>query len=230
MKLAFSTLACPNWSWQDIISAAKDFGFDGIEVRGLGEEVFAVRAQPFAAEELPGTIKRLDTLRLSIPCFSSDCCLKYKERKAENLAEISEYIKLAGKLRTPYVRILADSAPAPAGDEIDDLSIAEQLKTLAQVAEQHNVTLLVETNGVYCDTSRLYRLLEQVASDAVGALWDVHHPYRFAAETAEKTIQNLGTYIKYVHVKDSVVDSGGNVQYRMMGEGDLPIAEMMLAL
>ncbi|MCL2615608.1 MAG: AMP-binding protein [Dehalococcoidia bacterium] len=230
MKLAFSTLACPNWSWQDIISAAKDFGFDGIEVRGLGEEVFAVRAQPFAAEELSGTIKRLDALRLSIPCFSSDCCLKYKERKAENLAEIGEYIKLAGKLRTPYVRILADSAPAPAGDEVDDLSIAEQLKTLSQVAEQHNVTLIVETNGVFCDTSRLYRLLEQVASDAVGALWDVHHPYRFASETAEKTIQNLGTYIKYVHVKDSVVDSGGNVQYRMMGEGDLPIAEMMLAL
>ena len=230
MKLAFSTLACPNWSWHDITSAAKEFGFDGIEVRGLGEEVFAVRAQPFAETELPATIKKLGALRLSIPCFSSACCLKHKEHEAENLAEITDYIKLAGKLTTPYVRILADSAPVPLDDEVDDSSIAKQLKKLAPIAEEHGVTLLVETNGVFSNTARLYKLLEQVASDAVGALWDVHHPYRFAAETAEKTVQNLGTYIKYVHVKDSVVDAVGSIKYRMMGEGNLPIDEMMLAL
>ncbi|MCL2706947.1 MAG: AMP-binding protein [Dehalococcoidia bacterium] len=230
MKLAFSTLACPNWSWQDIVSAAKDSGFDGIEVRGLGEEIFAVRAQPFAEEELPSTIKKLHALRLSVPCFSSACCLKLKEREHENLAEITEYIKLAGMLATPYVRILADIAPAPTGDEIDDTLIVSQLKKLVPIAERHGVTLLVETNGVFSNTVRLYRLLEQVGSDAVAALWDIHHPYRFAAETAEKTVQNLGTYIKYVHVKDSIVDHNGNIQYRMMGEGDLPIDEMMLAL
>ena len=230
MKIAFSTLACPNWSWQDITSGAKDFGFDGIEVRGIGEDVFAVNAQPFAEKELSATAKKLEVLRLSIPCFSSACCLKYKEREKENLEEITEYIKLADKLSTPYIRILADSAPAPEGDEVDDASIIAQLKTLAPIAESHNVTLLVETNGVFAATARLYRLLEQVASDAVAALWDVHHPYRFAGETAERTVQNLGTYIKYVHVKDSVIDKGGAVQYRMMGEGDLPIDEMMMAL
>ena len=68
-----------------------------------------------------------------------------------------------------------------------------------------------------------------VASDAVAALWDTHHPYRFASETPGKTVQNLGAYIKYVHIKDSVVENG-IIQYRMMGEGDLPIDDMMLAL
>ena len=230
MKLAFSTLACPDWSWQDITSAAKDFGFDGIEVRGLGEEVFAVRAQPFAEEMLSETVKKLTAMRLSIPCFSSACCLKYQEREEENIAEITEYIKLAGKLGTPYVRILADSAPAPLGDGVGDDSIASQLKKLAPIAEEYGVTLLVETNGVFADTSRLHRLLEQVSSDGVAALWDIHHPYRFFAETAEQTVQNLGAYIKYVHVKDSVIGGDGQIQYRMMGEGDMPIDDMMLAL
>ena len=43
MKLAFSTLGCPDFSWNDIYSMAKDLGFDGIEIRGLGNEIFAVQ-------------------------------------------------------------------------------------------------------------------------------------------------------------------------------------------
>ena len=47
MKIAFSTLGCPDFSWTDIYSVAKDFGFDGIEIRGLGDDIFAVKASPF---------------------------------------------------------------------------------------------------------------------------------------------------------------------------------------
>ncbi|MDL2317633.1 AMP-binding protein [Eubacteriales bacterium OttesenSCG-928-A19] len=229
MKIAFSTLTCPNWGWKDITGAAKDLGFDGIEVRGLGEDIFAVRAQPFAEGELENTVRRLDSLRLSIPCFSSDCCLKYADREAENIAEIVDYIKLAEKTGTPYVRVLADKDAAPQGDELDDERIAEVLRKLAPVAEEHGVTLLVETNGVYANTERLHHLLERIPSDAVAALWDMHHPFRFADETPEQTVQNLGAYIKHVHVKDSVM-ADGRIQYRMMGEGDLPIDEMIQAL
>jgi len=230
MKLAFSTLACPNWSWKEITSAAKEFGFDGIEVRGLGKEISAVRAQPFANEELPTTIKNLETLRLSIVCYSSSCCLKHHNLRDKNIAEISEYIELASKTKTPFIRVLADEEPQALGDEVDDAAIVSQLKTLAVTASRHNVTLLVETNGVFANTARLFNLLEQVKSDNVAALWDVHHPYRFAGETPERTIQNLGAYIKYVHVKDSIIDQSGCVQYRLMGEGNLPIDEIMLAL
>ncbi len=40
MKFSFSTLACPPTTWADIYSMAKDLGFDGIEVRGLGNDIF----------------------------------------------------------------------------------------------------------------------------------------------------------------------------------------------
>ena len=35
MKLSFSTIGCPAYSWVDIYPMAKDLGFDGIEVRGV---------------------------------------------------------------------------------------------------------------------------------------------------------------------------------------------------
>ena len=50
MKIAFSTLACPDWSWQDITSAAKDFGYDGVEVRGRHPLVGVVAAQAIKDE------------------------------------------------------------------------------------------------------------------------------------------------------------------------------------
>ena len=41
MKLAFSTLGCPNWQWREIFATAKDLGVDGIEIRGIENEMYA---------------------------------------------------------------------------------------------------------------------------------------------------------------------------------------------
>ncbi len=229
MKISFSTLACPNWSWQDIYGAAKDLGFNGIEVRGLGAEIFSVKAQPFTDSQLPKTIEKLNSLGLEISCLSSGACLKNKDKFAEAEAEIIAYAQLASKLGTSYIRILADLEPAPAG-EVDDEYIVECLKKLIPVAEEYNVTLLVETNGVYSDTARLAAVLDKVASRKVAALWDMHHPYRYNNESPETTVANLGQYIKYTHVKDSVMRADGTVEYRLMGSGDMPVKAMIQAL
>ena len=36
MKLAFSTVGCPDYNWTEIYSMAKDLGFQGIEMRVTG--------------------------------------------------------------------------------------------------------------------------------------------------------------------------------------------------
>lgn len=228
MKISFSTLACPDFSWTDIYSMAKDLGFDGIEVRGLGEDIYAVKAKPFTDEQLPKTTEKLTRLGLEIPCLSSGCCLKFADRYDSNIEEIKSYVALAEKLGTPYIRILADLNPAPEG-EVDDELVLRALKTLTEVAERSQVTLLVETNGVYADTKRLRKLLDNVGSDYVGALWDIHHPYRYCGESGRDTVANLGKYIKFMHVKDSVIIDG-QPHYKMMGEGDMPLSEMFDAL
>src|SRR5690606_5261133 len=194
MRIAFSTLGCPDFDWPDIYSMAKDLGFDGIEIRGLGKDIFAVRARPFTEEELPNTIKKLKELRLEIPCLSSGCCLKFADKAEQNYNEIVQYIELANKLGTPYVRILADLEPQPQGD-VDDEAVLAQLRRLIPIAEEKGVTMLIETNGVYTDPKRLADLPASAASDAVGARWDLHHPYRSAGESADTTVKNLGAFI-----------------------------------
>ncbi len=228
MKISFSTLACPDYEWSDIYSMAKDLGFDGIEIRGLGDDIFAVKARPFTEGQISKTVKKLSEIGIEIPCLSSGCCLKDKGNLDEVISEISSYINLAVKLKTPFIRILGDREPMPV-DEVDDSYVAEVLVKLADIAKDKGVTLLVETNGVYADTKRLKALLDKVDRIEVAALWDMHHPYRYANENPDETVENLGAYIKYCHAKDSVMVDG-KAEYKLMGEGDMPLKEMFDAL
>ena len=91
MKTCFSTLACPDFTWQEIYSMAKDFGFDGIEIRGLGQDIFSVKAAPFTDKELPKTIAKLKDLKLTIPCLSSGEPINNLETKDKAIAEIRAY-------------------------------------------------------------------------------------------------------------------------------------------
>ena len=229
MKLAFSTLACPESSGRKFIQWQRTPDLDGIEIRGLGQEIFCGKSAAFYRCRTSGKHYRSCTHCVwKFRAFLPTGCLARYGKSSREREEISQYIDLAQKLDAPYIRILADLAPMPEC-EVDDEAVAAQLRDLAPMAEKAGVTLLVETNGVLCGYCPLGRLLEMVSSDAVAALWDMHHPYRFFGESPEKTIQNLGGYIRYVHVKDSVMEDG-RVSYRMMGEGDLPIDAMMQAL
>lgn len=228
MKISFSTLACPDLTWQEIYSMAKDFGFDGIEMRGLGNDIISYKALPFTDAQIEKTCAKLQSLGLEIPCLSSGAILSDRENHEDAIKEITQYAELARKLNTSYIRILGDKDPAPMG-EVDDDIVYEALVKLVPIAEEYNVTLLVETNGVYADTLRLKNLLEKVNNRKIAALWDMHHPYRYFNESPETTIANLGELIKYTHVKDSVMD-GDKVSYKLMGDGDMPLEQMFDAL
>ena len=222
MKTAFSTLGCPNWSWNEILSAAKDLGYDGIEIRGIERELHIPNAKEFQPEHIEETKARLDKLGLKISALSSAVRLNEQYKIDEHITAAKEYVDLAEKLGVKYVRILADSVPEPTSTVNFD-EIAKTLKELAFYAEVHGVILLVETNGYFADSNNMLNLMEEVASPAVAVLWDIHHPYRYFKEPVDITYNRLKPYIQYIHLKDSIMTDEGKVEYRMMGHGDLPI-------
>ncbi|MDR3207811.1 MAG: sugar phosphate isomerase/epimerase [Oscillospiraceae bacterium] len=225
MKLSFSTVGCPNWRWNEVLAAASDLGYDGIELRGLGEELKTPSIDLFSPARVSGTRGELAMRGLSVFCLASDVLLHSEDGNA--LVDAGAYIELARALGTPYVRVLCDSWGEPG--PVDEDLVYKRLRALAPAAAAASVTLLVETNGVWSDTGKLKQLLGAVDSSAVAALWDVNHPVRNFGETVQTTWNNIGPYVRHVHLKDSVSENGKTV-YKLLGYGDLPLREALSRL
>ncbi len=229
MKLAFSTLGCPEWSWNEIIATAKDMRFDAVEIRGVRNELYGPKIKEFTPNNIDNTNKKLKELGVNIICLTSACYLYEEQNFDKYIEEGKEYIDTAAALNIPFVRVLGDKNPQP-GENINDNTVAKALEILGQYASNKSVTVLIETNGVYADTSRLKNLLDGINTENIGVLWDVHHPYRYYSELPEKTLSNIGSYLKYIHLKDSILEDNNKIIYKMMGYGDLPIKEIIKAL
>lgn len=228
MKLAFSTLGCPEWNWNDVISAASDLGYDGIEIRGLSNELYAPSIPEFTPHHIEKTKARLLHLGLAIPCLASACVFGAETGYSAAMTEGRAYIDTARELGAPFVRVMCESTAAPEKN-VDTTLVKKALVELGEYAAARDVIVLLETNGWFADSDRLARLFVEVETPGLGILWDVHHPYRFFGEEPKLTASRIGKWIRYIHIKDSVVDNG-KVRYKMLGEGTLPIPEFISAL
>jgi fatty-acyl-CoA synthase len=216
MKLSFSTNGWHGYRWPDFVVFAADMGFNGIELHKVDDGVFISEDGPLNPANASRTIRGMIDLGLSIPCLNAVSDLADEGAFDESCREVLFCIETASNLNIPYVRV---RALAHGGAE--DQAVKRCVERLLGDAERRGVTLLLETCGAYADTARLRGILNHFASDNLGALWDLHHPYRLHGESAEATVTNLGAFIKHVHIKDSVMVNG-EVSFRLVGEGTFP--------
>ncbi len=226
MKLCFSTLGCPRMDFGDILSISADLNYDGVEIRGIGSVIDAPDISVFSPAKYVATKETLAKVGIDIAILSSACYLHKDSWAQSDFALAKRYCDTAQMMGIKYVRVLADENPAP-GDEIDDATVAHNLKNIADYAQKVGVKILVETNGAYADTARLKKLIEGLQN--VGVIWDIHHPHRFFAQTPEQCMDNIGQYICHVQIKDSSKTADG-FKYEMVGEGDVPIKECVALL
>ena len=216
MKLSFSTRGWPGLTWDEMLQTALDMGFSGVEVYNLPKFTSLTESDgPFHKYRTAATVRQLRELKLEIPCFDSSWDISQADC---NLEDLYTLLEVAHDARVSAVVCCALT-------ENED-TVRTNLEKLLPKAEALKVTLLLKTSGIYADTARLRNMLDSFASDYLAALWDVHHPYRDFAETGDTTIKNLGAYIRHVHLRDS--DETGT--YQLIGEGTMPIGDMMRAL
>ena len=219
MKVGFSTIGCPRLSLEEVIALAKNYGFSSIEIRVLDNNLYIPDVADFKEEKLKQTASFLKKSRITVSCLTSQCCLEDGSRYLE---DAKQYIKLASKLKIPFVRLLGDALPQP-GTANTDL-VFSLLCSIDEYAKDTGVMPLIETNGVYANSLYLKRIFEEGNFKNTGVLWDIHHPFVYYKEAPEYTYSNLCKYIKYMHIKDSVVENG-SVRYVPVGEGNVPVKE-----
>ena len=226
MKLSFSTKGWHNSNFEDFCSTAKELKFEGIELHNIHNRLFTDKDGAFHDYTAAATVRKLYELKLKIPCIDSICDCGKIDEEISAIEEIRNCINIAKNLKIPAVRVRAIGS----GDDGQAIEcIKKILTTVLPDAENTDVVLLVETSGVFCDTAKLRELLNVFASDYLASLWDMYSTFFIGKEDAETTIKNLGAYVRHVHIKDAK-EENGNIEFCLMGEGELPIEEMMLAL
>lgn len=230
MKLSFSTLGCPNWDLQKIVRSAAEMGYDGVEFRGLLEDLDISRRPEFT-RDLNKTKRLLADYGISISgiSISARFAVVDPEEKREQFNEARQNMVLAAELGAPIVRIYGGRIPEGYTRETIMPIIAQNLREIGDEAEDHDVTLALETHDDWIDTALCAQLMREVNHKRVRILWDLHHPYRMRGESPEETYRNIGQYTVSVHVKDSIVEDN-KVKYVLLGEGDIPIKEMLKML
>lgn len=221
MKLAFSTKGWHNSSFEDFCKIAGDLKFEGIELHNIHGPLFTEKDGVFHDYAAASTVRKLYESGLQIPCIDAICSPGVPAEKDSSVKEITDCLDIAKNLHIPYVRVKAAEGGAEA--------VADVIREVVSDAEEKGVALLIETTGIFCDTAALRELLESFACDSISALWDMYSTFFTAGEGPEDTIRNLGAYVKHVHIKDAAKTESGT-EFCLIGEGQLPIKEMMLAL
>ena len=226
MKLCVSTLGCPDWSLEQIVARAHEYGFGGLEIRGIRREFDFAKIPAFEREALPRTKALfeeagLDVVVLGLSAkFSSADALE----REQNLKSAYEAVKLAQKLGVPYVRVFGGSVP-PEIDRDDVVAwVGDCLRALAEYADDRGVSPLLETHDSWVTGQDVAALLNRAEHRRLGVIWDVRHSFH-AGEPLAETLDRLRPWIRHVHIKDE-----GPEGYCFLGQGAVPNQEAMRLL
>ena len=225
MKLSFSTKGWHNCTFDDFCSTAVDLKFQGIELHNVNNRLFTDKNGAFHDYSAAATVRMLYEKKLQLPCIDvlSDISNASIFKKA--IAEAQKCIELASTLKIKLVRIKAEANTD--NNAIDNC--INFINAVLPLAEEKNITLVIETSGLFSKTAVLRDLLNRFACDNLAALWNFSGAFFEGGESAEEIIKNLGAYVKHVHINDAIKTADG-IDFCLIGEGELPIDEMMLAL
>ncbi len=222
MKLSFSIKGWHRRDFEDYMDAAKEYGFAGIELTDIINTGFAEKGGALDKYNCQSTARKLYEAGITIPCMDSACDISSSDEQSMK-DELAFCIDIAKDMKIPYIRVYAKSPDA------DMEKAIANIEKLIPMVEDEGIVMLIETMGVFANTENLRTVLNHFASDSIGALWDVYHTCLVEGETPEKSIQNLGAGVKHLHIKDALKNKDG-LEYTLMGEGDLPVEDIMNAL
>jgi len=231
MKLAFSTLGCPNWSLNQIVDAVHRFRFDGVELRALGGDLNLLNRPEFSSSELTNTRRRLDDEGITVCCVDTSCAFHSPDTNEReiNASVAIKHGELAAALGARLIRIFPDKVQ-PGANRIQTRDyIAE---TLRRVAERmpSEVSVGLETHGVFAQGEATAEIVKLAAHANVSIIWDVANS-RAAGDSITAAANVVGPYLRHVHLRDArPIKESDHWLPVLAGQGSVSFEEAVAAL
>ena len=214
MKISFSDKFINTPSFIALCNFVDQYGFNGVEISDAFSEKDNHFDSIFRSSVTADAKRKLVNRHIAISALSYSSSVE-SEKDVENLIKYVEYASLAGA-KDVIIKIKKSFS--------DDV-LKSLIQPVINVAESYGVSILLETVGVYSDTEKVLDFINLFSSAVLKVCWDVRATYFVAKESADKTIQTLGSYIGFVRLGD--MKDGKNV---LIGDGELPIKDFVNAL
>jgi sugar phosphate isomerase/epimerase len=230
MKLAYSTLACPEWTIEEAVAAATRYGYDAIEWRLADGAIITPELSSGVRRRLREVPARAG---IAIACLDTSCRVvqESSQARAQVTEEAQRMTDIAVELGAPFLRLFGGSLPTGETHASMLAPTADVLHAIGVYCVERGITAVLETHDAWSNSAVVKALIDMAASPAVKVLWDIHHTCR-AGEVPVKSVTQLGAAIAYIHVKDGRPTAGapGAWELCLPGEGIVPLREAFSAL
>jgi sugar phosphate isomerase/epimerase len=227
-KLSISEVTTHGWSFGEDVKAYAAAGIQGIGVWRDKLDNFGEQAGLALLQESGLEVANL----VDAGYFLS----KTRSQTRRAIEDVIEAIQLAEKLNTDCLLIVTGDVGSffRTVDQSKEIVI-EALKEVAPVAKEAGVRLAIEPiNARYPgytflkDIPATMEIVDAVGADNVGLLFDTDHLYE--SPDLMNEIASVGERIFSVHVNDMPAEPGPGIDRRMMGDGVIPLKEILSAI
>lgn len=227
MKLAFSTVACPDWTLERVMSFADRVEYDGVELRTFGWGCSDLACDP--ALTASAKVRRLATESgTQLMCLGTS--LKFDDRVwppvlgralpdfARSIQAATRFIGLANDLECPMLRVFGFQSHGGEPRRKTAQRVVERLREVLTAASKHRVAIVLENGGSFARAEHVAEVIAACDSPWIGACYNVAVGAEAGDDVAVAT-DLLGDRLWTVKLKDF----RGRTPVEI-GAGEVPLA------
>jgi sugar phosphate isomerase/epimerase len=202
------------------VSLGRKWGYAGVELRLIDGELIDPRMPAAARAQVRRTVTAA-----GLPVVAVDSSIRLTGEDPG--PDLRRFLELASDWESPLVRVFGGALAAERAERQEQLRVAAGvLESSVPLARRLGVAIGVETHDDFSASSVVAELLAMADPEWVGAVWDSHHPYRVGESPAD-VYANLGRRILLAQVKDARRTPDGDWELVLLGEGEVPVREML---
>jgi sugar phosphate isomerase/epimerase len=236
-KIAFSTVACPDWSLRDVARHAASWEFDGVELRTFGEGSTRFACDPgltdatkvrgifrSAGVEIAGLATGVKFDGAIFPPVMGNILLSQREA---GVPEGRHFVDMAQGMGARYIRTFGFEIPKFPPPQTRDATlnrIAARLAKVCDHARYRDCFVMIENGGDFATAEDLAEIIAKVNSPLLMACYDLYAAHS-VKDDLEEGIRLLGPRLAMARLRDRNEDGPCR-----LGEGDLPCREFVRAL
>jgi len=224
MKLSISTLGCPEWTFEQILTNFEALGVEGIEVRGIEGIVDPDKIPYFFEENKADTLARVAAHHLKFIGFGTSASFHDAAKMEANIAQCKTAIDVCQRMGIPAIRVFGNNCPEGEGREETLNCIGNGIREVCRYANGKGVLVNLEIHGQINSVENVKPILDICGGEpSFGIIWDVMHSDKTTGDDFEEFYQLIKPWIRHMHLKDHIRQSEPPYKLVNIGKGDIPL-------